>query len=152
MFAEDRDLLPKDLFISLVRECLDRTRQGKPSNTYDILGNLFQEMNRPGITPAGRYQGVDYFNGGLFREVQPLELTQKELELLEAAASQDWKAVRPSIFGNIFESAIGKSNSTERHAAILSMAKGCSSPGNAGIVRTSERAKRARTVERTGVV
>ncbi|WP_347240902.1 class I SAM-dependent DNA methyltransferase [Phormidium sp. FACHB-592] len=116
MFAEDRDLLPKDLFISLVRECLDRTRQGKSSNTYDILGNLFQEMNRPGIAPAGRYQGVDYFNGGLFREVQPLELTGKELELLEAAASQDWKAVRPSIFGNIFESAIGKSDSKERHA------------------------------------
>nr|WP_242036897.1 DNA methyltransferase [Leptolyngbya sp. FACHB-321] len=116
MFAEDRDLLPKDLFISLVRECLDRTRQGKPSNTYDILGNLFQEMNRPGIAPAGRYQGVDYFNGGLFREVHPLELTGKELELLEAAASQDWKAVRPSIFGNIFESAIGKSDSKERHA------------------------------------
>ena len=40
----------------------------------------------------------------------------KELELLEAAACQDWKAVRPSIFGNIFESAIGKSNSKERHA------------------------------------
>jgi very-short-patch-repair endonuclease len=80
------------------------------------LGNLFQEMNRPGMTPAGRYQGVDYFNGGLFREVHPLELTGKELELLEAAASQDWKAVRPSIFGNIFESAIGKSDSKERHA------------------------------------
>lgn len=116
MFAEDRKLLPDDLFISVVRECLDRTRQGKSSNTYDILGNLFQEMNRPGIAPAGRYQGVDYFNGGLFREVHPLELSGKELQLLEAAASQDWKAVRPSIFGNIFESAIGKFNSSDRHA------------------------------------
>jgi hypothetical protein len=116
MFAEDRKLLPEDLFIGMVRECLDRSRQGKSSNTYDILGNLFQEMNRPGVTPAGRYQGVAYFNGGLFRAVHPLELTQKELELLEAAASQDWRAVRPSIFGNIFESAIGKFNSTERHA------------------------------------
>jgi hypothetical protein len=116
MFAEDRNLLPEDLFIGIVRECLERSRQGKPSNTYDSLGNLFQEMNRPGITTAGRYQGVQYFNGGLFKEVHPLELTQKELELLEAAATQDWKAVRPSIFGNIFESAIGKSDSSERHA------------------------------------
>jgi len=116
MFAEDRKLLPDDLFIGFVRECQERSRQGKSSNTYDILGNLFQEMNRPGIAPAGRYQGVDYFNGGLFREVHPLELTEKELELLEAAAEQNWRAVRPSIFGNIFESAIGKSNSTERHA------------------------------------
>ncbi|MBD1841819.1 class I SAM-dependent DNA methyltransferase [Cyanobacteria bacterium FACHB-63] len=116
MFAEDRKLLPEDLFISCVRECLDRTRQGKPSNTYDILGNLFQEMNRSGVTPAGRYKGVEYFNGGLFNEVHPIELGQKELELLEVAAAQDWRAVRPSIFGNIFESAIGKSNSRERHA------------------------------------
>jgi hypothetical protein len=116
MFAEDRKLLPEDLFIKLVRECLDRTRSGKPSNSYDILGNLFQEMNRAGETPAGRCKGVEYFNGGLFREVNPIELDQKELELLEAAAQQDWRAVRPSIFGNIFESAIGKSNSKERHA------------------------------------
>jgi hypothetical protein len=116
MFAEDRKLLPPDLFIGLVRECLDRSRLGQPSNTYDVLGGLFGAMNRSGVASAGRYQGVEYFNGGLFREVNPIELTMKELELLEAAACQDWKAVRPSIFGNIFESAIGKSNSKERHA------------------------------------
>jgi hypothetical protein len=116
MFAEDRKLLPSDLFISLVRDCLERSRLGQPSNTYDILGGLFGAMNRSGIASAGLYKGVDYFNGGLFREVNPIELTVKELELLEAAACQDWKAVRPSIFGNIFESAIGKSNSKERHA------------------------------------
>ena len=116
MFAEDRKLLPPDLFIGLVRECLERSRFGQPSNTYDVLGGLFGAMNRSGVASAGRYQGVEYFNGGLFREVNPIELTMKELELLEAAASQDWKAVRPSIFGNIFESAIGKSNSKERHA------------------------------------
>ena len=116
MFAEDRKLLPSDLFIGLVRDCLDRSRLGQPSNTYDILGGLFGAMNRSGIASAGLYKGVDYFNGGLFREVNPIELTVKELELLEAAACQDWKAVRPSIFGNIFESAIGKSNSKERHA------------------------------------
>ncbi len=116
MFAEDRKLLPSDLFIGLVRDCLDRSRLGQPSNTYDVLGGLFGAMNRSGVASAGRYQGVEYFNGGLFREVNPIELTMKELELLEAAACQDWKAVRPSIFGNIFESAIGKSNSKERHA------------------------------------
>jgi hypothetical protein len=37
-------------------------------------------------------------------------------------------------------------------SAILSMAKSCSSPGNACNVRISEKNKRARTVERTGVV
>ncbi len=116
MFAQGRKLLPEDMFIRLVRECYERSLLGQPSNTYDILGNLFQEMNRRGITPSGRYQGVEYFNGGLFREVQPLELTESELKLLEVAAAQNWKEVRPSIFGNIFESAIGASDSKERHA------------------------------------
>ncbi|MCX5962357.1 MAG: N-6 DNA methylase [Cyanobacteria bacterium] len=116
MFAEDRKLLPPDLFIGLVRECLERSRLGQPSNTYDVLGGLFGAMNRSGIASAGRYQGVEYFNGGLFREVNPIELTMEELKLLEAAASQKWEAVRPSIFGNIFESAIGKRDSKERHA------------------------------------
>ncbi|MCU0516170.1 MAG: class I SAM-dependent DNA methyltransferase, partial [Oscillatoria sp. Prado101] len=59
MFAEDRGLLPQDMFIACVQECLSG------ANSYDVLGGLFREMNQPGITPAGRYKGVDYFNGGL---------------------------------------------------------------------------------------
>ncbi len=43
-------------------------------------------------------------------------------------------------------------NIIEQDPAILILAKSCSSPGNIGIVMTSERAKRARTVARTGVV
>ena len=66
MFAEDRKLLPPDLFIGLVRECLERSRLGQPSNTYDVLGGLFGAMNRSGVASAGRYQGVEYFNGGCF--------------------------------------------------------------------------------------
>ena len=78
MFAEDRRLLPPDLFIGLVRDCLDRSRLGQPSNTYDVLGGLFGAMNRSGIASAGLYKGVEYFNGGLFREVNPIELTVGE--------------------------------------------------------------------------
>ncbi|MBE9043300.1 class I SAM-dependent DNA methyltransferase [Pleurocapsales cyanobacterium LEGE 10410] len=107
MFAEDRGLLPQDMFIGCVRDCLD----GKSS--YDVLGGLFQEMNRPGITPAGKYKGVDYFNGGLFATVHPIELTKEELNYLDAAARENWKQVRPAIFGNIFE---GTANQQERHA------------------------------------
>lgn len=102
MFAEDRGLLPRDLFISCIQDCLG----GKSS--YDVLGGLFQEMNRPGITPAGKYKGVDYFNGGLFATIHPIELTKEELNYLDAAARENWKQVRPTIFGNIFEGTIGK--------------------------------------------
>ncbi len=106
MFAEDRGLLPRDLFISCVQECLNG------GNSYDVLGGLFQQMNQPGITPAGKYQGVDYFNGGLFSKIHPIELTNKELEFLDVAARQDWSKIRPAIFGNIFE---GTANAEERH-------------------------------------
>ncbi|UZO74591.1 N-6 DNA methylase [Microcystis aeruginosa str. Chao 1910] len=106
MFAEDRGLLPRDLFISCVQECLNG------GNSYDVLGGLFQQMNQPGITPVGKYQGVDYFNGGLFSTIYPIELTNKELEFLDVAARQDWSKIRPAIFGNIFE---GTANAEERH-------------------------------------
>jgi SAM-dependent methyltransferase len=108
MFAEDRELLPKDLFVSLIRDCKDG--RGSP---YDLLGGLFQEMNRQGITPAGRYKGVDYFNGGLFSMVDPIDLTSEELTILDLCATDNWSNIRPSIFGNIFEGAI---DPAKRHA------------------------------------
>jgi hypothetical protein len=106
MFAEDRGVLPSTLFASCVQDCM----QG--DSTYDVLGGLFREMNQPGITPAGRYKGVDYFNGGLFATIHPIELELQELELLETCARDDWSNVRPAIFGSIFESAIDQN---ERH-------------------------------------
>jgi len=107
MFAEDRGLLPRDMFISCVQDCLNG------ANSYDMLGGLFREMNQPGITPSGRYKGVDYFNGGLFSVIHPIELTSGELEILDVCGRQDWSKVRPAIFGNIFESATDKK---KRHA------------------------------------
>ncbi|MEO1693362.1 MAG: type IIL restriction-modification enzyme MmeI, partial [Cyanobacteria bacterium J06631_6] len=99
MFSEDRGLLPDNIFTRCIDECLD----GKSS--YDLLGGLFEAMNRPGIIPAGRYKGVDYFNGGLFATIHHVELTKEELTLLATAAKEDWTSIRCSIFGNIFEGA-----------------------------------------------
>ncbi|NEO86979.1 MAG: class I SAM-dependent DNA methyltransferase [Spirulina sp. SIO3F2] len=108
MFAEDRGLLPDSLFVRCVQDCLNG------ESSYDVISRgLFAEMNQPGITPAGRFQGVDFFNGGLFAVVDSLELTPEELRIVEAAALEDWSKVRPAIFGNIFESAIDQQ---ERHA------------------------------------
>lgn len=107
IFAEDRQLLPRDMFISCVQDCING------ANSYDILGGLFREMNSPGKTPAGRYQGVEYFNGGLFSHIQPIDLTREELNFLDVAARENWSKVRPAIFGNLFEGTVDK---TERHA------------------------------------
>lgn len=100
MFAQVYHLLPRDLFTTCVQDCLEG------ASSYDILGGLFREMNQPGITPAGRYKGVGYFNGGLYSEIYPLELTQEELKLLDGCAREDWSNVRPSIFGERFKEAI----------------------------------------------
>jgi SAM-dependent methyltransferase len=108
MFAEDRELLPRDLFVSLIQDCTE----GRGS-AYDLLRGLFQAMNTPGITPAGRYRGVDYFNGGLFSVIEPIDLNSEELKFLDICARDNWSSVRPSIFGNIFEGAI---NEQQRHA------------------------------------
>ncbi|NJN72164.1 MAG: class I SAM-dependent DNA methyltransferase [Limnothrix sp. RL_2_0] len=108
MFAEDRNLLPRDLFVGLVQDCLS----GK-NNPYDAFSGLFRAMNQTGIVPQGRYEGVEYFNGGLFVEIHPIPLEKSELEILDACARDNWANIRPSIFGNIFESAIA---ADERHA------------------------------------
>ena len=107
MFAEDRGLLPENIFTRCIHECLEDSK-----SSYDTLGGLFSEMNRSGITPAGRYKGVDYFNGGLFATIHPVELTKEELTLLEEASRQDWTKIRPAIFGSIFE---GTASNKMRH-------------------------------------
>lgn len=107
MFAEDRQLLPRDIFIACIQDCL------AGESSYDVLGGLFREMNTPGITPAGRFAGVDYFNGGLFKTIHPIELTKEELKFLDVSAREDWSKVRPAIFGNLFEGTVDKK---ERHA------------------------------------
>lgn len=97
MFAEDRGLLPPDIFTRTILDCLDG------ASSYDLIGGLFLQMNRPGITRGGRFKGVDYFNGGLFSEITEIELETKDLEVLESLAREDWSQVRPAIFGSIFE-------------------------------------------------
>jgi hypothetical protein len=101
-------LLPQDIFTRLLDEC----RRG--ASSYDLIGGLFRQMNDPNPVRAGRYTGVDYFNGGLFATVDPIELTLPELGPLFAAANENnWGYVQPVIFGTLFESSLGKE---ERHA------------------------------------
>jgi type II restriction/modification system DNA methylase subunit YeeA len=113
MFSEDRGLLPNSIFTRLVRKCLNEN-----NNSYDLFRNLFLEMNTQGITPDGECKGVDYFNGGLFSIIKPIQLTTDELSKLNSCASADWKNVRPSIFGSIFESAIDEDGNARRKHGI----------------------------------
>jgi SAM-dependent methyltransferase len=106
-FAEDIGLLPKYSVSKLIEDC------GNGRDAFDILGGLFEAMNRPVPATGGRYKDVPYFNGGLFAEPARLELTDTELVRLGQAAEFDWRSVRPEIFGTLFESSLG---AAERHA------------------------------------
>jgi hypothetical protein len=107
LFAEDIGLRDKYFFARLLDECTT------PAQAYDLIGGLFVEMYTPGKTSGGRFNGVDYFNGGLFREPARIELDSTEINLLKNAAHSDWSKVRPEIFGAIFEHSLGKET---RHA------------------------------------
>lgn len=106
-FAEDIDLLEKYLVRRLLDECKS------PEDTFDIIGGLFEAMNRKEGNPGGRYKGVAYFNGGLYMNPAKVELSGDELILLKEACEFNWSKVRPEIFGTLFEHSLGK---VQRHA------------------------------------
>lgn len=107
LFAEDIDLLPKYLVAKILEEC------HSPTDTYDLIGGLFEAMNKPKSAGGGRYKDVPYFNGGLFREPARLELHDQELVLLRKAAKFDWSKVQPEVFGTLFQHSM---DDEERHA------------------------------------
>jgi type II restriction/modification system DNA methylase subunit YeeA len=107
MVSEDVGLLPSGIFLDILEEC------DSAAKSYDLIGNLFKQMNSESAAQGGRYRDVPYFNGGLFQEIDPVELTSGEVLLLMHAANEDWGRVQPAIFGSLFESSMGKE---ERHA------------------------------------
>ena len=107
MVSEDVDLLPRGIFREILGDC------DSPAKSYDLIGNLFSQMNNPRGAGGGRYKDVAYFNGGLFQIINPIELTSGEVLLLMQAADEDWSKVQPVIFGSLFQSIMDRK---ERHA------------------------------------
>ena len=107
LFSEDVELLPKGFFTQIIQDCLD-----SKCDAYDEIGNLFRQMANPVPARAGKLKDIRYFNGGLFKEIDPVILDQHCLEVLKEVADKDWTKVNPSIFGALFE---GTMRSKERH-------------------------------------
>ena len=107
--AEDLNLLPGEIVTTLLAES-----EKNPPASYDLLGGLFRQMATQEPARGGRYTGVDYFNGGLFSVVDPIELKHGEAYALHhAALTHDWAQVKPEIFGTLFQHSMDKE---ERHA------------------------------------
>jgi SAM-dependent methyltransferase len=108
MVAEDIGLLPEEVLSELLYECAE---QG--ASSYDLIGGLFRQMATEEPARGGRFQGVRYFNGGLFEVVNPIELKRPEAYRLHESARNDWSKVRPEIFGTLFQDSMDQK---ERHA------------------------------------
>lgn len=107
LFSEDIELLPKGFFTQILQDCID----GK-ANPYDEIGNLFRQMASERPARGGKFKDIRYFNGGLFNDVDPVDLDEHCLRVLKEAADKDWTNINPSIFGALFE---GTMRSNERH-------------------------------------
>ena len=101
MVAEDIGLLLRELVAEILYECAE-----KGANSYDLIGGLFRQMATSERARAGRFANVDYFNGGLFEVVDPIELKRAEAYRLHEAARDDWSKVRPEIFGTLFQASV----------------------------------------------
>jgi len=111
MFAEDIDLMPSGTILRITEDCLK-----KGQSTFDLCRALFSQMNSTEPATGGRFRGVPYFNGGLFKITDSIDLTSDELLLIgsdDGAATKDWSKVNPAIFGTLFQQSM---DAEERHA------------------------------------
>ena len=111
LFSEDIGLLPSATFTRILEEA--QSDKMVAAVSHDVITLLFFMMNSPGKKVAGRFFGVDYFNGGLFSKITPIALQRSEARLLyDAAHHHDWSKIQPAIFGRLFEHS---ATSKDRH-------------------------------------
>jgi type I restriction-modification system DNA methylase subunit len=98
-FAEDLGMFPE----LLLTDAAERLKADPNASSYDVLGELFEWLNRAGERPTGgAFRGAPYVNGGLFEHPAHVELTPAETDLLLTASRADWHQVEPAVFGGLF--------------------------------------------------
>jgi type II restriction/modification system DNA methylase subunit YeeA len=106
MFAEDAGLLPAGLIRRLASGA-----KGNPDAFSGGLADLFSKMSHEG----GLFgtDNIQWFNGGLFDGADVLDLTAKEIALVESVSRLDWSQVEPAIFGTLFERGLDPSKRSQ---------------------------------------
>jgi type II restriction/modification system DNA methylase subunit YeeA len=105
LFAEDVGLLPEKLFPRL----LAQTRRNS-KDFAEVLTQLFRAMK------TGGYFGADkilHFNGGLFDDERVLQLDSDAMDIISNIDGLDWGAIKPSIFGTLFERGLDPAKRSE---------------------------------------
>lgn len=106
MFSEDVDLIPEGSFTELLINL-----KNTPEYFSDSMQSLWDTMNSGGFEGQLR-KIIPRFNGGLFKNIDPIPLTAEQIQLLIDAAKADWRFVEPAIFGTLLERAL---DPHERH-------------------------------------
>ena len=101
LYAEDAGLLPGAPFTEIVRKFFR-----DPALFDQAVRNLFGLMAEGGM--FGTTQ-IAYFNGDLFSDSDPVELSESALFMLGEATQKNWRNIEPSIFGTLFERALDAS-------------------------------------------
>lgn len=94
LFAEDIDLLPRDLFTRLVE-----TGQRDGATFNKQMRQLFHAMQEGDVFGESP---IRWFNGGLFDSDRVLELDGDGLKILQHVTQLDWAGIEPSILGTLF--------------------------------------------------
>lgn len=107
MFAEDVGLLPAKAFTGLLEGLA-----GDGAPFVPLVRALWVDMDRGSTYSPVIRTKVRHFNGGLFKDAEPLPLDEGQMSMLRQAADRDWADVEPAIFGTLLERAL---DPTERH-------------------------------------
>jgi hypothetical protein len=105
LFAEDIGLLPENLFPRL----LDQTHRNS-KDFAEVLRQLFRAMNTGGFFGADK---ILHFNGGLFDDDHVLQLDSDAMDIIGRIDGLDWGAIKPSIFGTLFERGLDPAKRSE---------------------------------------
>ncbi|TVR70065.1 MAG: class I SAM-dependent DNA methyltransferase, partial [Sphaerobacteraceae bacterium] len=95
LFAEDVGLLPNRIFSRLIK-----FTAANPESFTTQIGELLAAMRDGGVS---NLETISRFNGGLFNQINVLDLTETELRELERASRLDWSYIEPAIIGTLFE-------------------------------------------------
>ena len=101
LFAEDVELLPKGIFSRLVTQARRRPALFRPQ-----LTQLFAAMVGGGTFGV---EEISNFDGGLFDDATVLDMDSDALDILARVSALDWSAIKPSIFGTLFERSLDPS-------------------------------------------
>lgn len=105
LFAEDIGLLPERLFPRL----LEQTRRNA-GDFQEVLRQLFRAMNTGGFFGSDK---ILHFNGGLFDDDRVLKMDGADMDIIADIDGLDWGAIKPSIFGTLFERGLDPSKRSQ---------------------------------------